>query len=157
VLYRKTWEYERKELSDRSTIGLYFAENNSRPVEQIGFDATLPDMPISGARRGVVFGRPLDRDVRALAIYPATGVAGMRVKVDARRPDGSRVDLIAFHPRPDWARRYWFVEPIALPRGTNIGVSVTVDDESPALPLSVAPSAKRNESSNVRVMLNVIP
>jgi hypothetical protein len=156
VLYRKTWEYERKELSDRSSIGLYFAENNSRPVEQIGFETMVPNLP-SGTRGGVVFGRPLDRDVRALAIYPETGVAGMRLKIDARRPDGSRVDLIAFHPRPDWARRYWFVEPIALPRGTNIGVSLTVDDESPTLPLSVAPGAKRNESSSVRVILNVIP
>ncbi len=156
VLYRKTWEYERKELSDRSTVGLYFADNTSRSVEQIGFEGALPDAPVSGVNRGVVFGRPLDRDVRALAIYPETSAPGMRVKVDARRPDGSRLDLIAFHPRPDWARRYWFVEPIALPRGTNIGVSVTVDDESPLLPLSVAPG-KRSDASHVRLTLNVVP
>jgi hypothetical protein len=156
VLYRKTWEFERKEMSDRSTVALYFAENNSRPVEQISFETMLPNLP-GGTRGGVAFGRPLDRDVRALAIYPESSVAGMRVKVDARRPDGSRVDLIAFHPRPDWSRRYWFVEPIALPRGTNIGVSATVEDESPLLPLSVAPGAKRSESSRVRVTLNVIP
>jgi len=154
VLYRKTWEYERKELTDRSTIGLYFAEGNSLPVERIGFDARLPAGPNSGA----VLGRPLERDVRALAIYPETQLRGVRLKVAAMRPDGSRVDLIAFHPKPDWARRYWFVEPIALPRGTRIDVSATMEDETPLLPLIAAPTAtKPSEQSSVRVTLNIAP
>ena len=154
VLYRKTWEYERKELTDRSTVGLYFAEGNSRPVERIGFEARLP----AGPNSGITPGHPLEHDVHALAIYPETPLRGVRVKVAAMRPDGSRVDLIAFHPKPDWARRYWFVEPIALPRGTRIEVSATIDDETPLLPLSTSPTAaKPSEQSSVRVTLNIAP
>ncbi len=42
VRYKKTWQYERKELSDRSTIGLYFAKDASQPVRAI---ALLHDGP----------------------------------------------------------------------------------------------------------------
>ena len=140
VLYRKTWEYERKEMTDRSTVGVYFADGSSRPVEQIGFEAGLPDGPTGDAS----LGRTLDRDVRALAIYPETRAAGARVKMTATRPDGSRVDLIAFHPKVNWARRYWFVEPIELPRGTRIDVTTTVEDETPLLALSAAPTAAKS-------------
>ena len=154
VLYRKTWEYERKEMADRSTVGVYFADGNSRPVERIGFDAQRPD----GPNGGVSLGRTLDRDVRALAIYPETRTTGTRVKVTAIRPDGSRVDLIAFHPKPNWDRRYWFVEPIDLPRGTRIDVMTTIEDEMPLLPLSAAPTAaKSSDQPSVRLTLNLVP
>ena len=33
VLYRKTWEYERKELRDRSTVGVYFASGTPAGVQ----------------------------------------------------------------------------------------------------------------------------
>ena len=141
VLYRKTWEYERKEMSDRSTVGLYFAGGNGAVVDR---------MPLGSSRT-------LDRDVRALSLYPDAGLANTRVKVVATRPDGSRSDLIAFHPRPDWVRRYWFVEPIALPRGTRIDVTTTVDDETPLLPLSVAPTASTAKNpSALNLTLNVV-
>jgi hypothetical protein len=150
VLYRKTWEYERKEMADQSTVGVYFAEGNSRPVERIAFDTQPPKGPNAGVT--------LDRDVRALAIYPETRATGTRVRATATRPDGSRVDLITFHPKPHWDRRYWFVEPIALPRGTRIDVLTTIEDEMPLLPLSVAPTtAKSSDQSSVRLTLNVAP
>jgi hypothetical protein len=142
ILYRKTWEYERKEMSDRSTVGLYFAS---------GTPAVVNKLPLGSART-------VDQDVRALALYPDSGMAGARVKVVATRPDGSRVDLIAFHPRPDWVRRYWFVEPIALPRGTRIDVTTTMDDEMPLLPLSTPPSASSgSRPSALNLTLNVVP
>jgi hypothetical protein len=154
VLYRKTWEYERKEMADQSTVAVYFAEGNSRPVERIAFDPQPPDRP----NGGVTFARTLERDLRALAIYPETRATGTRVRATATRPDGSRVDLITFHPKPHWDRRYWFVEPIALPRGTRIEVLTTIEDEMPLLPLSVAPTtAKPSDQSGVRLTLNVAP
>ena len=84
-------------------------------------------------------------------------LANTAVSVVAERPDGSRVDLIAFHPRPDWARRYWFVEPIPLPRNTKISVTAKADDEMPLLPLSVAPTTKGAEPSSLELVLNVVP
>jgi len=141
VMYRKTWEYERKELSDRSTVGLYFAAPGASAVAAVSLAS----------------GGTLDRNVRALAIYPNTGARGAQVKAVATRPDGSRVDLIAFHPRLDWARRYWFVEPITLPRGTRFDVTTTTDDEM-MLPLMAAPAAaSRVDPSTIRLTLNVVP
>ena len=105
VLYRKTWEYERKELRDRSTVGLYFA-----PASAIGVQAVrlAPDFTAVASSDRFAFRRTLTEDARVLAIYPEAGLNNTSVRVAAARPDGTRVDLIAFHPRPDWTRRYWF-------------------------------------------------
>jgi hypothetical protein len=139
VHYRKTWEYERKEMADRSTVGVYFAKEPATVV------------------RKITAGSAITEDLRALAVYPQAGLANASVSVVAERPDGSRVDLIAFHPRPDWARRYWFVEPIPLPRNTKIAVTTKADDEIPLLPLSVAPNAAaRSDPSSLQLVLNVV-
>jgi hypothetical protein len=155
VLYRKTWEYERKELKDRSTIGLYFAPAPATTVQAVRL---APDSTAVAAADRFAFRRVLNEDSRALAIYPETGLNNASVKVVATRPDRTRVDLIAFHPRPDWSRRYWFREPIALPRGTTVEVTVTFDDEAPLSPLSLSPAAvTRPDLSSMRLTLNVVP
>jgi hypothetical protein len=98
----------------------------------------------------------LTEDARALAIYPEAGLASTSVQVVATRPDGTRANLIAFHPRPDWARRFWFREPISLPRGTTIEVTASFDDEAPLLPLSLSPAtASRPDLSSLRLTLNL--
>lgn len=139
VLYRKTWEYERKEMTDRSAVGVYFA---SEPATIV---------------RRVQAGTPLDEDVRALAIYPDGGIRNRSVRVVAQRPDSSRVDLIAFHPRPDWARRYWFTEPIPLPKGTRIEVTTKVEDEIPLLSPTLQGDAKKEDPSPLSLILDVVP
>jgi hypothetical protein len=153
VLYRKTWEYERKELRDRSTIGLYFATGTPASVQALRL---APDFTAVGSADRFAFRRVLTSDARVLAIYPEAGLNSTAVKVVATRPDRTRVDLIAFHPRPDWSRRYWFREPIALPRGTTIETTVLFDDETPLLPLSLSPAtATRPDLSSMRLTLNV--
>jgi hypothetical protein len=155
VLYRKTWEYERKELRDRSTVGLYFAAGTPGAVQAVGL---APDFTAVGSAERFAFRRVLTTDARVLAIYPEVGLNNTAVKVVATRPDRTRVDLIALHPRPDWSRRYWFREPIQLPRGTTIETTVLFDDETPLLPLSLSPaSATRPDLSSMRLTLNVIP
>jgi hypothetical protein len=155
VLYRKTWEYERKELKDRSTVGLYFAPQPATAVQALRL---APDSPALGSADRVAFRRALTDDARALAIYPEAGLNNASVKVVATRPDKTRVDLIAFHPRPDWSRRYWFREPIPLPRGTTIEVAVLFDDEAPLMPLSLTPAtATRPDLSSMRLTVNLIP
>ena len=97
-------------------------------------------------------------DVRAIAIYPEAGLNNASVQVVATRPDRTRADLIAFHPRPDWSRRYWFREPIPLPRGTTIEVTVTFDDEASLSPLSLPrATATPPDLSSMRLTLNVAP
>jgi hypothetical protein len=155
VLYRKTWEYERKELRDRSTVGIYFAPAAATAVQALEL---APDFTAVATADRFAFRRVLTEDVRALAIYPEAGLASASVKVVATRPEGTRADLIAFHPRPDWARRYWFREPIRLPRGTTIEVTTLFDDEAPLLPLSLSPAtATRPDLSSMRLTLNLAP
>ncbi len=155
MLYRKTWEYERKELKDRSTIGLYFTPAPATSVQALRL---APDFSAVGNAERFAFRRVLTEDSRALAIYPETGLNNASVKVVATRPDKTRVDLIGLHPRPDWSRRYWFREPIPLPRGTMIEVTVLFDDEAPLMPLSLSPATStRPDLSSMRVTLNVIP
>jgi len=154
VLYRKTWEYERKELRDRSTVGLYFATGTPASVHALPL---APDFTAVGSADRFAFRRVLTNDARVLAIYPEAGLNSTAVKVVATRPDRTRVDLIAFHPRPDWLRRYWFRGPIALPRGTTIETTVRFDDETPLLPLSLSPAtATRPDLSSMRLTLNVV-
>jgi hypothetical protein len=153
LLYRKTWEFENRELRDRSTIGLYFARAPAVTLQAVRLDAPGVTRAMSGR---LAFSQVLNDDVRALAIYPATGVNDVGVRVVAIRPDRTRVDLIAFHPRRDWVRRYWFREPIVLPRGTTIEVTAT-EDELTLLPVSPAPaSAMPADLSSLGLTLNVV-
>lgn len=155
VLYRKTWEYERQELRDRSIVGLYFASGTPVAVQAVHL---APDFGAVGSADRVAFRHVLTSDSRVLAIYPEVGLNNTAVKVVATRPDRTRVDLIAFHPRPDWLRRYSFREPIPLPRGTTIETTVLFDDETPLLPLSLSPpTATRPDLSSMRLTLNVVP
>jgi hypothetical protein len=141
VRYRKTWEYERREIVDESRVGLYFASAPVRPVQRV---ALAPGAPVTLARAS-----------QALAIYPDPALSGAGVVVTATRPDGRRDELIAFHPRPGWARRYWYRDPVALPRGTRLSVRIT--PESPALlpPGFIAPPPAPRPASTSRVFVNI--
>jgi hypothetical protein len=154
ILYRKTWEYERQALRDRSTVGVYFAPDAATRVDAV--DLTPRPPAVASANR-VVFRRTLTHDARAIALYPDAGINGAAVKVIATRPDGTRADLIAFHPRPDWVHRYWFREPLRLPRGTVIEVTTIRDDEAALLPLSLRPATEaRPDLSSLRLTLDVV-
>ena len=155
VIYRKTWEYERKELRDRSTVGLYFASGTPSAVQAVRL---APDFTAVASGDRFAFRRILTSDARVLAIYPEVGLNNAAVRVVATKPDRTRVDLIAFHPRPDWLRRYWFREPIQLPKGTTIETTVLFDDETPLLPLSLSPAtAMPPDLSSMRLTLNLAP
>jgi hypothetical protein len=154
IRYKKTWQYERKELRDRSTIGLYFARDGADPVRALAI-AGSPSSPSSVPGRQSI-SQIIDEDLRAIAVYPNEHPPNAGIVVTAIAPDGSRRELIAFHPRPDWARRYWFQEPILLARGTRLETTVAIDDETPLLPLGPAPQPQAQEQSRVHLTLNVV-
>jgi hypothetical protein len=151
VHYKKTWEYERVAMTDRSKVGVYFA---ARPGAELRALPLSPDHPGAGAaHQPLSFGRVVDEDLQALAVYPDARLANVDLRVEAVRPDGSRVELIRFHLQPDWARRYWFAHPIALPRGTRLEAVATFD--AALLPPGAAP-AKPADDSALRVTLDVV-
>jgi hypothetical protein len=149
VHYKKTWEYERVAMTDRSAVGVYYA---SRPAAELRALRLAPDHP--GANLSPLsFSRVVEEDLQALALYPDSRLANVGLQVEAARPDGSRVELIRFHPQPDWARRYWFAHPIALPRGTKLEAVATFDPE--LLPPGAAP-ARPADISTLGVTLDVV-
>jgi hypothetical protein len=154
VHYKKTWEYERVAMTDRSKVGVYYSE---RPAAELRALPLAPDHPSAGAAqnpsRQLSFGLVVEEDVQALALYPDSRLANVGLRVEAVRPDGARVELIRFHPQPDWARRYWFAHPIALPRGTRLEAVATFDAE--LLPPGAAP-AKPADGSTLRLTLDVV-
>ena len=157
VHYKKTWQYERKEMTDRSTIGMYFAPEPSSVVRAVTLspNATTPGAAGVGP---LSFGHTLAESVRVLAIYPAETIANAGVVITATGPDGEKQELIAFHPRAGWPRRFWLRQPIALDRGTRLDARVTFDDEAALLPMSAAPTrAVGPDPSALRLTLNVAP
>ena len=154
IHYKKTWQYERSTMTDRTSIGLYFAAAPAREVRALTLAPSGEAAePID---RGVSFGRVVDEDLQAVAIYPDPSLEHASVEVRAVRPDGSRAELIRVRPQADWARRYWFAQPVLLPRGTHIDVVATLRDA--LLPPGAAPIvARRPDLSSLRLTLNVVP
>jgi hypothetical protein len=152
VRYKKTWQYERKAMTDRTTVGLYFARDASTPIRAIVLTSGATR---AGDARRHTFSQTVTEDVRALAIYPTDHPSNAGIVVTAVSPTGARRELIAFHPHRDWQRRYWFQEPISLERGTRLETAVTMDDESPVIP-AAAGASPRPDSPSVRLTLNVV-
>ena len=106
IHYKKNWKLENKPASDRSAVGLYLTKSTAREIH--GVD-------ISG---GDALGAPL----QALAIRVAGGNSDAPVRVDAIRPDGTRLTIAGFVARAGWDQRYWLARPIDLPKGSRIDV-----------------------------------
>jgi mono/diheme cytochrome c family protein len=153
VRYKKTWQNERKEMRDRSTLGLYFADGPAVGVKAVRL---APAASASLQRSAVSFSRTITEDVYALALYPDTGLSTGRVTVSAIGLDGTRRELIDFRPRAGWARRYWFREPVALQRGTRLVATVTPDGPQ-VLAFSAPQSPITLAGSEMGLTINVIP
>ena len=149
VRYRKTWEYENRAVSDRSTIGLYFTEGPVTAVEAL----VLAGEAKAGQTAATV-SSTMPEPMRLVAIYPDPDFVNAAVDVVAVRPDGSRDELIAFRPQAGWARRYWFREPIALSRGTRIEARVRLGEA--LLPPNALAARPQAEPGRVRLTLNVL-
>jgi hypothetical protein len=165
IHYRKTWEYERQAMTDRSVIGVYLAQAPAPELRAMtlappdgvsGISRIREENVVSGIRRAnaISYTHTIRQDLRALAIYPDAAMTGARVVVTATRPDQSREELIAFRPTSGWARRYWFVEPVSLPRGTIVTVTAHLND--PLVPPGALTSSPPDPAS-VRLTLNVVP
>jgi hypothetical protein len=124
VHYKKTWQFEGQAISDRSTVGLYFAsERDPRELLKLPIAS-----PAGSGKQGdtLTFSRTIDNDVQVLALRPEQLPPNITVQVQAVRPDGSQVPMIRLNTRPDWSRRYWLEEPISLPRGSRIEVAANL-------------------------------
>lgn len=154
IRYRKTWQYERQEMRDRSVVGLYFAKDASQPIRAIALTHGDAALLTNDSRRE--YSEAITDNVRVLAVYPSNAPSDVGIVVTAVSPSGARRQLIAFHPQRDWARRYWFQEPIPLERGTRIESTLSIDSATPTLPPGPGREPRAQDLSAVRLMLNVV-
>ena len=146
IQYRKTWQYERKAMTDQSRVGLYFADAGAAEVQMLR--VFTPEVSRT-------FSTTVSEDVRAFALYAGPDLSGANTTVVAVRPDGSREELISFQPQADWRRRYWFREPILLPRGTRIQVTADFGGDR-LLPPAAASTPQPNARFSLSLALNVL-
>jgi len=157
IHYKKTWQFEGKALTDRSTVGLYFAPSAVTELLSLPIDSPAAG---AGAAQTVTFSRTLPDDVQALALSPDKVPSNISLQVEAVKPDGSRVPMIRLNTRADWDRRYWFEKPLTLPRGTRVEVTANLQDPdmlSAAFTSTPGAAPATAKSSPMRLTLNVIP
>jgi mono/diheme cytochrome c family protein len=110
IHYKKTWKYENKPASDRTTVGLYLLKGAGRDVRSLS-------LPLTGA--------VVDEDVQTLAVRSADAPSDVAVRIEAVRPDGSRLPIGGFSTRSGWDQRYWLARPASVPKGTRFDVTTT--------------------------------
>lgn len=155
IRYKKTWQYEGKAVSDRSSIGLYYAPGQNEK-ELVTVPVTSNPLP-AGPHQVVTFDGTVDGDVQAVAVSPEQVPNDVSLRVEAVRPDGSRTPLIKFMTRSDWSRRYWFEKPVSLPKGTKIEVVAnTQDPDLIAAAFGGPPAAHGAQPSTIRLALDVV-
>jgi hypothetical protein len=159
IHYKKTWQFEGKPLTDRSTVGVYFSPGNSAQ-ELLALPIDSPAPPSGGAEQTVRFHHTLAEDVVALALSPDKVPGNISLQVEAVKPDGSRVPMIRLNTRADWDRRYWFEKPMTLPRGTRVEVTANLADPdllSAAFTSTPGAGVAPARATSMRLTLNVIP
>jgi hypothetical protein len=134
VHYKKPWQDERKPRTDRSSVGLYFADDAAslRPVDAVSLAA--PSATAGGVR--IVSPAGLSSAVKVVSVRPRLDQPYSDLDVHALLPSGTRVPILRLHkPRPEWPRRYWLAAPVELPSGSRVEVTATAapaDADGPA-------------------------
>src|SRR5207302_2058971 len=97
IHYKKTWQFERQAMADRSTVGVYFAPRQS-PQELFTLPIASP-ATVAAKDRTLTFSRTIDQDLQALALSPDQVPANITLQVQAILPDGSRAPMIRSRTR----------------------------------------------------------
>jgi len=157
IHYKKTWQFEGKAISDRSTVGVYFLPTaTAQELLSVPIDAPAAS---GGTDQTIRFSRTLSEDVVALALSPDKVPGNISLQIEAVRPDGAHVPMIRLNTRADWDRRYWFEKPMTLPRGTRIEVTANLQDPdmlSAAFTSTPGATAAPARASAMHLTLNVV-
>jgi hypothetical protein len=113
IHYKKHFDQEQNAVSDKSTIGLYFADPLAAAHE-------LQPLAVGPGQA-----QKLTNTMRVLAVRPLLDRAYESVNIDAVTPEGKQLKILHLNgPRPQWPRRYWLQQPVELPSGTQVTVNL---------------------------------
>src|SRR5262245_12299060 len=82
IHYKKTWQFEGKGLTDRSTVGVYFTPGTAAQ-ELLTVPVTAPALAPSNGSDRATFSQTLDQDVQALAVSPDQVPPNITLQVEA--------------------------------------------------------------------------
>src|SRR5262249_21932489 len=122
---------------ERSKVALYFA--SSAPTRRI-IEATVPglfglqsgiDIP-PGEKHFTISGQlTLPHDALVLSASAHAHFLGKEFKATATLPDGSTTPLLWIKDWDfNWQDRYYYKQPVALPKGTRIDVTIVYDNSA---------------------------
>ena len=151
VHYKKTWLTAGQEFSDRSTVALYLEDSTSRQIESLV--VASPAMP---AGSELTFQHRLPDDLDMLALLPEVQIQTAHLQIEAELPDGSRQPMLLLRrPDPNWPTRFWFDEPMSLPRGTQLDVRVVPEPGASQLDTTAVLTGVTSDAP-MRLMLNYV-
>ena len=126
IEYRGTEEA----VSDRSSLGLYFAGNE--PAKQVQTVILSPAItPVAAEAKGVKVSSQmtLEQDAEAIGVRPRLFPYAQSLEARAIRPDGtSQVLVWSRNRRLEWEPSFLAKRPIKLARGTRIEVVAYLDN-----------------------------
>jgi hypothetical protein len=153
VHYRKTFGYSGRAMKDHSSVGLYFAPGPAKEIKRL----TVASGPVKAGDNPVSFGTAIEQDLQALAFRADPSLSNVGLQVDTVTAAGVRTPLIRLAVRPNWARRYWFDQPVTLRKGTRIDVTAVIDGADTLLPPAGTPlPPQKLDGSPVRVTFDVV-
>jgi len=150
IHYKKHFDQEQSVVSDRSTIGLYFADPPAAGHELQSFTVD-PPKAAGNPGEAASFGDALPKAAQIVALRPMLDRAYQSVSIDATTPSGNTVPLLRLRgAQPQWFRRYWLQKPVEVPAGSKVTVRVT-----PLSDYSDAPKVTRQFP--LQVVLDYVP
>ncbi|QDV38581.1 EF-hand domain-containing protein [Tautonia plasticadhaerens] len=120
---------------EKATIGLYLAEGP--PSKRLrGFQVppafgrfALGRIEAGDEAHTVRASRTIDRDIDLISVGGHAHYICESMEAVATRPDGSAIDLFRIPDWDfDWQGRYFFEEPVRIPAGTRIDVTLVYDN-----------------------------
>ncbi|HMC75826.1 MAG TPA: hypothetical protein VKH34_01795 [Vicinamibacterales bacterium] len=122
---------------ERAKVGLYFASappaRKIRELGVLGFFGMLAGIDIPpGEKNFTVKGTlTLPADMQVLSVMAHAHYLGREFKATATLPDGSTRPMLWIQDWDfNWQDRYFYKQPVALPKGTRIDVTVSWDNSA---------------------------
>jgi hypothetical protein len=153
VHYQRPTAGEAGALTDRSQVAVYFAPaSRAHTVSAIEIHGD-GDWPHEMKR---VFTQPIDNTVRVVALRPISGPPDAGVRLAVIAADGSRHPLARLQLRPEWPRRYAFVTPLVLTKGSRVEATVTASYGRSWMTLTGDRGVGPTEGGPFRLLLEII-
>jgi hypothetical protein len=127
-------------VTDRSELGLYFADGVADEAKQIVVSAAESVVAAATTAHRVRAELRVNAATSAYALWPDPGPHARSVEINAIGPDGVVTPLLWVKDyRPEWRTPYVLSSPLALPRGTRLLMTAYYDNESDQ-PVKVRPA-----------------